>query len=652
MLLLGVDPNVLYHSFLTKARLDDVFAAQGGRAGSVGPKNDYHLEEEIEREVTCRKAQWEFSRANNRLLSSMHIRQQYGPIEEGTKSVRERQQYWRWGALHLAVYRGDEEAVRLLLQYGANVHQTCSGVCDCLVPADGAYERRYRGAGMQHSVWTPMHISICQGHPEITKLLLDHEPSIASLEVGGYRLDVGTGKFHDMTAFHTAAIEGSMEALRFLLERHPGTRLVNRMAKNRYTALELAVLSGHIDTIVRELCTHPGRFQFGKGFRNPLADLCQRQLIDEATELFDLLEELRQSGEIKLRIDYRAVYSTALWYLCQFENIYEVKFGGWLSLRATQDMETARAKETELVLARRTRPDPEAEESVDVAEDRDNSAQDTTTSQEETLPTFVSEEEKMAIEWENMKPLKPARLKLAKALLDAGADPNFARPYSRWGPPLDSCLKVAIRVGFLEMVELLLENGARVDFRAYSLKDQAPVDVEDELVDLDLDFPICEAVKKEGPDPDDNRLEIFCILLEHGGLDWLSLEAKERMYTEAATINWAVGAWEELDRYFAVDNLSDGQMIRTTEKVAYCSDLTIEVKEESLDWLMSKYARRLTGPASASQRRLCEAIDDWSSEINELEGNHWDVQRKRDTNRLAHKVSRFLLANATIFVEE
>ncbi|KAM7207890.1 hypothetical protein V8F20_001684 [Naviculisporaceae sp. PSN 640] len=607
----GVDPNASYNSFITRARLNDVFAAQGGRAGAFRPKRGRHLDREIKRELACRRAhQSHFGMNIIPCIFWEQVQQHFGPFKKGTHWTQE--QYWRWGALHLAVYRGDEEATRLLLQYGANVNQSCSGVCDCLIPRPDVV--RYRGPGMRHTTWTPLHISICQGHPTITKLLLEHS---ADMNVGSSKVNLDSERACHMTAFHTAAIEGSMETLRLLLDHTHSAQIVDKRALSGNTALDMAALSGHIDSVIRELCAHPLGFQFGKKFGNPLTKLCESGLIDEATKVFQVLEELRRSGQMKARINYQEVYSTALWAVCDFWSPSIVNFDGRGSLRATQDKEIAFPN-----------GEPVGSDAEDTSDLDDASCQG--------YPEFRKSWIRM---WRKRKPFMPARVRLAQALLKAGADPDFTA--RRGDSPRDSCLKLAIATEFLEMAELLLTSGAKVDDH----DDPKVVEIKGMRIEYELKRkrPILRAIT-DSLSPERHQFKIFRTLLEHGALQDLSQEAKEDIYMRVTKINWAFEALKALDAYYSVSNLSDEQMIRMMESAACCFPAKEHEDQSELcwDWLIDKYAKRLAGPASAAQRKLCKAMNKWAS------GNDQHNYYKTRLEMLVHRVKQLFLAHSTI----
>lgn len=65
------------------------------------------------------------------------------------------------GALHGAAARGDLDAIRLLLEHGADVNER--------LPIEVAHSRKTAcSVG-----WTPMHCAAARGHPEAMKLLED-----------------------------------------------------------------------------------------------------------------------------------------------------------------------------------------------------------------------------------------------------------------------------------------------------------------------------------------------------------------------------------------------------------------------------------------------------------------------------------------------
>lgn len=148
MLRRGVDPNALYHSFIIKSKLDDVFATQGGRRGTAAPLRDEHLRTEIDRESDCRSSMY---RTFIRRIHDHRFQHHFGPVAD--ESSPECRYYWRWAPIHLAVSRGNDKAVAILLDHGAAIDKPSSGLCDCILP--GVSSPEYTAPGRFHPVWTP-----------------------------------------------------------------------------------------------------------------------------------------------------------------------------------------------------------------------------------------------------------------------------------------------------------------------------------------------------------------------------------------------------------------------------------------------------------------------------------------------------------------
>lgn len=203
----GVNPCFLYASSLLRSRLMDVFSAQGGRRGTAAPRDDGILRAEIFREKYCRNGTTR--RMAQRLHEKHHreasiaqdldyhaaFREIYpnrhpGPfprfsiVHDPAEAVAPWAcNYWSWAPIHVAVLRGDKEAVRLLLDHGADVNAQCSGLCDCAVPPLDGQDYSNESLSPHHfrSVWTPLHVAICSGNKDTARLLIARR---ASYDVG------------------------------------------------------------------------------------------------------------------------------------------------------------------------------------------------------------------------------------------------------------------------------------------------------------------------------------------------------------------------------------------------------------------------------------------------------------------------------------
>ncbi len=113
-----------------------------------------------------------------------------------------------WTPLHLAAFFGKTEAVRLLLNKGAQVNMRSTNP-------------------MQNM---PIHAAAAGRHADVIKLLIDHGASVNARQHGGW------------TALQAAAQHGDVETARVLLANGAD---VQARAENNQTALDLALTKGH-----------------------------------------------------------------------------------------------------------------------------------------------------------------------------------------------------------------------------------------------------------------------------------------------------------------------------------------------------------------------------------------------------------------------
>jgi uncharacterized protein len=112
-----------------------------------------------------------------------------------------------WTPLHLAAHFGKQEAVRLLLNKGAEADARSTNA-------------------MQN---TPLHAAAAGRAAEVATLLLDHGASVNARQNGGW------------TPLHAAAQNGDIELARTLVEAGAD---VNARAENRQSPLDLALTRG------------------------------------------------------------------------------------------------------------------------------------------------------------------------------------------------------------------------------------------------------------------------------------------------------------------------------------------------------------------------------------------------------------------------
>ena len=545
MLRQGADPNALSHSFITKTRLDDVFAAQGGRRGSVGPLRDEHLQTEINRERDCRRSMY---RTNLGRIYDSTFQTQIGPVVDETDSLC--RHYWRWAPIHLAAYRGDDKAVGILLDHGAAINLPSSGLCDCTMP--GTWGREYTAPGRSHPVWTSLHISICRGHQSTVQLLVTRG---ASPQVGGFRSKLHTGSGRSVTAFHSAALKGSVEICKILLDGPFPARVINQVGPTCYSALDIAAASGHINSVFKLLWKNGAKLEPPNAFVNPLVMLCRCYKYDEAMELLDLAS----AQEIELT---PKICNYALDVICRYESAR--KFGTE-SLRTLQDMRT----------------DQDAES-------------------DSPRPMEIVEH-----------PSGPMRSRMASALIKAGADPNGQSrlPYmSR-----QTHLKWAIRCNFLPLVEVLIEQGADCTNPGTNDATGDHLNMTDDVKHQ----PLWAALGCVNPGGEDDQVAIFRALLRAGALVGMSLQHKEKVFVRAMSLDWGLKAVRMLAKYCPPETITNETMLEML-KMTFGERGNIDYKKARwiLRHYVTRF-QALDGPGDA-QRLLAERMSEWTDSYEDV----------------------------------
>lgn len=120
--------------------------------------------------------------------------------------------------LHLAARGGHNEAVEVLLDYGASLDSFSENFCDCKRAAGilNALEGPTPYEDRCSPTWSPLHIAICHSRPETAKLLLSRGAS-CTMEAGPGGLPSATLQDASSTALHHAAGMGLVEIVRYLL---------------------------------------------------------------------------------------------------------------------------------------------------------------------------------------------------------------------------------------------------------------------------------------------------------------------------------------------------------------------------------------------------------------------------------------------------
>lgn len=451
----GVSPNFLYLSSFLRSRLLDVLAAQGHH-GAFGPRHDKTLEEEVFREKYCRSGTIRRRVRYTRLIHSIPIPMTGDDVNwilahsadfPHTCSLErfgvtdnlgdpENRQYWAWAPIHVAILRGDNTALQLLLDHGANVDAQCSGACDCAVPELSGVEDKNDSVApnRNRSVWTALHVAMCSGNGDATRLLISRG---ASVFVGGLvRQPYGLHRLPRLgtTALQDAAWMGSVPMLSILLESPRFKSYLDHGNRHQQTALHYAAAGGHIRTAGKYLLKTGATFHFYEGetprigpalpkIRNdPLRLLCMQFKYDDARWLVDFCKGLyRGKG-----FDPKPLYTRAFASLCSLRRpaVYTQ-----LSLRERQDR-----------LYKLPWDDP--------------------------LKSNAEKAGKEAVEAS-----QPGRLSLARKLLKSGVDINESQRSCLWGPPFleigysqhgirfRTPLQLAAACGFASMVKLLISRG-------------------------------------------------------------------------------------------------------------------------------------------------------------------------------------------------
>ena len=441
-----VSPNFLYLSTLLRSRLRDVLAIQG-RPGAVKPRPDGTLRNELEREKFCRGSRNRRnypvpgSNANTgQNMSQMLFDPAIWPHRFGvvaTLGTLEDRQHWAWAPLHVAVLLGDNIAVRLLLDHGADVNAQCSGMCDCAVPdLPGTSEEPASVAPHRdRSVWSALHVAMCSGNEEAARLLICRD---ASVLVGSLvRVPQGLHRTQRlaMTAFQNAAWIGSVEMCRILLGVPQFRRWIDHSNRQQQTALHFAAAAGHIQTVGKLLLENGATFHYYEGetprigrelppkIRNdPIRFLCLMFRYDDARWLLNFCHRFYRDRAY----DPKPLYTRVL---ASISYLQGPLMHCRLSLREKQDF------------------------LCNIPSNHGNAAAGA------GAPTTS---------WESQS----HRLSLARRLLDLGAEPNQAErtvpskmpvlelPYMQASICYRTPLQLAASCGFDGMAKLLLARGA------------------------------------------------------------------------------------------------------------------------------------------------------------------------------------------------
>ena len=112
--------------------------------------------------------------------------------------------------LHIVIRKGDLEAVRNLLETGADVNAT------------------------GNELFYPLHIAVSQGYMDIVKLLLEHQAQ------------VNVKDSYDSTPLHIAVLKGHTDIIKLLIVY--GADVNAKTKNNKITPLHIAVATGQEET--------------------------------------------------------------------------------------------------------------------------------------------------------------------------------------------------------------------------------------------------------------------------------------------------------------------------------------------------------------------------------------------------------------------
>lgn len=459
MLEKDVDPNFFYQSPLLRSRLLDVLAAQR-RHGTLKPHDDRMLSTEIFREQYCRsgrvRRRTHLARELHRRVAPMELDvdwnrthtdwygedlrdsklRNFGIVEQAAHPITKK--FWTWTPLHVAVQRGDDKAVHLLLDHGADVDAQCSGLCDCAapslngedVPNDSIKPQRLR------STWTSLHVAMCAGHEKTAQLLIDRKAS----RITGALIHQPVALYRkvrmSMPAFYTAASLGSVTMCNILLKERHFQVWLDVNTRGDENVLHVAAAEGHIRTVGKLLLQNGAKlvpnYYSSNGtpphrpVHDPLRLLCMQHRYDDARWLIKFCQPLNSYADG----DPVHHYTRSLAVLCYL------------------------------------RP-PAAYNSLSLRERQDHLYNLT--------PLDLNSQTRDRIAVDQIKTSEPKRLSIAKLLLNLGADPDRAESTfdgkitvtvpSGGGPLMDhrTPLQLAAGCGFTKMVKLLISRGANCD---------------------------------------------------------------------------------------------------------------------------------------------------------------------------------------------
>ncbi|KUI69089.1 Ankyrin-3 [Cytospora mali] len=191
-------------------------------------------------------------------------------------------------ALHLAARGGHDDAVEVLLDYGADIdvcsRQLCS--CESMVPRFTANLHANSIRRNAISGFSPLHLAICHFQVSTAKLLLSRG---AIIRLSEPRRD------NSATALHDAAATGQVGLCEYLLD-HGFVSDVGCLDNSRLTPLYYAYFNGHWDTTVAFLLERGADIDY----LVPYDEGHREESCESSTMLYEACHSGRYEDAIKL----------------------------------------------------------------------------------------------------------------------------------------------------------------------------------------------------------------------------------------------------------------------------------------------------------------------------------------------------------------